>query len=528
MIRRQLGFSLLGTVLLLACGSDPEDANGDGVADGILEPNNVSVITPTNPRGYVAGKIVDGITGQPLAGAKVTMFGGGLAGELTTEGTGQFQFGPIAAGAKFSIDVSASGYTAASMGRLEIDDAAGNFPTDNGALWVGPIGLMPTTGAFSVQVVSESGAPVANARVQIESSVAYYDAGSARGSVVVGGTTNSDGQADVTGLPNVWALPPRLAGQAGLIINVSPVDLDGDMRPDLRGKAMAISGDEVRALTRPPVIVLESPDQNIALEVIASNLPGLVAPQGQNAPTVLDPTEPIRIAFNQPIEQESFFVSLTDETGDNQIATNVIAGVLGNTVEITHDTTFQIAQEHNIYLQARTRDAIPGTAVTKTASFFARGDPAEAIRVTGEFVDANEDNMWGNGRDRIDIRVSVPIGRPGRDPAFVSHLYVDLDLNGSMVTGDSTGELPAAGELRPNPIVLNAAEPTPKNGAGKSGYTRYVTSLMLNIEPPRAQLQGPVEFEISFPMEANGAVVTDPGGRAILNRIVGSARLTQP
>ena len=42
------------------------DDDGNGVADGILTPNNISVITPTLPRGFVAGQVIDATTGQAL------------------------------------------------------------------------------------------------------------------------------------------------------------------------------------------------------------------------------------------------------------------------------------------------------------------------------------------------------------------------------------------------------------------------------------------------------------------------------
>ena len=48
--------------LLAACsGDEPVDADGDGIADGIQVPNNVTVVVPTRPTGYVAGEVRDAV-----------------------------------------------------------------------------------------------------------------------------------------------------------------------------------------------------------------------------------------------------------------------------------------------------------------------------------------------------------------------------------------------------------------------------------------------------------------------------------
>lgn len=525
-IDRRRGGLVCALCLVAACASDPTDDNGDGVADGILQPNNVSVITPTRPRGHVAGQIVDGLTGRPLAGATVKLFGGALTGELTTDATGDFQFGPLSAGARFTIRVTAPNHTEAALPDLVIDDAAGNFPTDNGALWVGPIGLVPTTGRFSVQVVGETGDPVQNARVTMESAIAWFDGERARGSVARAGTTDADGRVTVEGLPDVWSLPPRRESLASLVVNVAPVDLDGDMRPDLRGTTLELSGVEVRAGARLPLIVLQASDDNVPLQIVASNIPALAGAPGGGPPAVLEPTDPIRVVFNQAIDLDTLVVEITDETGDNQLATSPVLGVLGNVLRIQHDTSFQIGQEHNLVISARTRDAVPPTAIRRGAPFFAAPDPGTGVRATASFVDLNEDTMWGNGRDELRIRFDQPLGRPGTNPAFTIELWLELDLNGSMTIGDGPGELPELGAEYPPAIQVNAAEPSPPNGAGLSGFTRFVAPVRIGLPTPLDQLQGPVPFEVR--LVQSGVPVTDPSGNRPPPRLEGAAQLTQP
>ncbi len=511
----------LFAVALVACGSDPEDTNGDGVADGIVLPNNVTVVTPTNPRGYVAGQILDGTTREPLSGAKVTLFGGGLVGEQTTDAAGHFQFGPIASGARFSVEISSRGFTSATLGNLIIEDSAGDFPTDNGALYVGPIALMPIGGSLTVQIVSDEGVPVQGAALTVESALAYFNGGNARGSVVAKGTSGADGSATVMGLPNVWALPPRQENLASMVVTIAPVDSNGDMVPDLRGQTIAISGADVRAATQPRLVVLVKDGARQALQVVSSNIDLLV--NANAAVSVLGSDEPLRIVFNQAIERDSLLVDVRDETGDNELTMNAVIGARGNTVELTHDVTFIEGQEYNLALRAQSQH---GETVFKTAAFFARANPMEPIRVTARYVDTNGDTLWGMGNDQLTITLSVPVGRSGLNPAFNARLYVELDLDGSMTIGDGAGELPGLGAPYPPPIRINAQEPNPQNGVTASGFTRFLAPVVVASPTALTQFQGPMPFEIRIdPADHGGQFVTDAGGRAAPLKVEGAATL---
>ena len=512
---------LLVGFLIAGCGEELTDANGDGVADGVVAPNNVTIVTPSRPMGHVAGSILIATTGAPLSGARVVLFGGGLVGEVTTDGTGHFQFGPIAAGARFSLEISASGHTSATITNLTIEDAAGNFPTDNGALFVGPIALMPIGGTFSMQVLSDDGAPVSGAAIAVESALAYMNGTGVRGSVVARGTSGADGTVAIAGLPNVWALPPRLENAAALVVSVAPVDVDGDMVPDLRGQTVAVSGADVRASTRPTVVVLQKEGANVPLRVLASNIDALA--QQNAAPSVLGPEDPIRVVFNLPIARDSLLIDIRDETGDNEVAAMPVVGTLGNTVEITHEVTFVEGQEYNLALRAQAED---GQALFATASFFARPNPMEAIRVTARFIDTNGDMLWGSGADTLNITVSLPVGRAGQNPAFTARLFVELDINGTMIIGDGAGELPGIDRDYPAPITLNAREPNPRNGVGASGFTRYLSPVVISSPTALTQFQGPMPFEIRIdPADHGGQFVTDSGGRAAPLKVEGAATL---
>jgi len=521
-----LGLSLL----TLACGSDLSDEDGNGVADGILTPNNVSVITPTTPRGYIAGQILDANTQQPLNSANVRVFGGGIDIPLETDKDGYFQHGPIASGAIYSINISKVGYAKVTLSGYSIPTSAGDFPLDNGGTFVGPIGLIPTDGALSVQVVSYSGQPISGAQVTAETSVSHYVGNSSRGTTIGNGTTDENGLATVAGLANLLNLSPRRRASTSFVVTVAPVDLDADGVYDLGGTVMTMTANEVYQRRAPSIVVLSAPEEEQPLQIVASNVDRLVPGKNPQNPTVLAPDETIYIVFNQPVAgAESLLVELVDETGDNTIATTVSVGALGNIVQLGHDTLFAAGQEYNLRLLARTADGETGSSLQVAAPFFGRGDPSQAIRVQGEFVDVNKDSRWGNGSDRFEIRLSRPIGRAdGNVQGFSAQLFLELDLNGTSTIGDSRGELPRPGSNRPYPagIVLSSDEPEPGNGAGKSGFTRFFANYRQLLSLPLAELEGPVAFEIRLaPASPGAALLVDPDGREAPARLEGTAAL---
>lgn len=532
MIRNRLFVSLSCAALLgLACSDEITDSDGNGVADGILMPNNISVITPTTPRGYVAGQVTDGTTGKALGSANVRIYGGGIDVPLKSDPDGRFQHGPVPAGASFSIEISKAGYTTAHLTNRQISDSAGDFPTDNGGLWVGPIGVLPLGTNLKVQVVTYTGRSVVGANVSVETSVAYFDANSARGTSVASGETDETGVATITNLANVFAFSPRRRNSGGITINVDPVDVDGDGKNDLRGTVMSISGEAAYRQQEPYLVVLQTAEEQDPFEIVASNVDRLVAGKNPDNPTVLDLDETIYIVFNQPVSGgDTFLATLVDETGENELALTVTLGNLGNVVQLTHDTQFLAGQEYNLRISARTAASETGSMIQVAAPFFGRGDPTEAIRVQGSFVDRNSDGRWGNGADRIELRLNKPIGRSDttNGQGFVAEMYVELDLNGTSTVGDFRGELPRPGSGRPypEPILLNSLEPTPDNGAARSGFTKYMAPFTTGLILPLTELEGPVAFELRFKPDRNsGNFLVDPEGREAPERLEGTATL---
>src|ERR1700742_2085049 len=111
-----------------------------------------------HPAGTVAGVILDATSEAPLMGAAVTIVAGDKTLTAMTDMNGQFAAGKVPAGT-FIMSVAQMGYVTAQITDT-LAGSAGNFPVANPQHTVGPIGLFPATGSFTVNVVDETGAPV--------------------------------------------------------------------------------------------------------------------------------------------------------------------------------------------------------------------------------------------------------------------------------------------------------------------------------------------------------------------------------
>lgn len=526
-----LSVRLLVLAALAGCsGEDIVDADGDGIADGVQTPNNVTVVTPTKPLGHVAGELLDALNDEPLAAVQVEISAGGLEADFertfTTDPSGTFEFGPIAAGAAFTLSFTAEGYVPVLISDLVIDDTAGDFPTSNGALYVGPLRLLRNTGAFAVQVVSAEGAVVPNARVTVETSARYLHDRAPRGAFSASASTDPGGLATVEGLPDVWSLPPSLEATGAVTVHVDPVDTDGDGVADWAGRTLTLTGRQVREGGRTVSVVLTRPNVT-GLAPIASNVAGLLGANAQ--PAMLEVGEPVRLVMNKAIDRESVIVDLRDETGQETLVSTVVVAGFENVLELGSATGLDAGREYNLYVRLQALDVTPLDVFERSSPFFVRDVPDRAITVTGRFFDMNADSAWGTGNDEVRIELSTPLGRPRSNPAFAAEVYVDLDLNGTSTVGDAPGELPRGGRPYPAPLVLSAAEPVPPNGAGRSGFTRYFTTTGINLVAPITNAATSVNFEVRLPLGRNGGrVVTTPSGREPPERLSGTLSLQAP
>src|SRR6218665_2345854 len=161
-------------VPLLVMGCGPEDSNGDGIADGILKPDSVSVVAPATPKGTVSGQVLDTRL-APLAGAEVKLLIGsdpsGSQFAAQTDAAGNFMFANVPAGSSVLVTASKAGY-ATLRASADVPSSAGNIPINNGNASLGAILLAETGGSVSFTLLTPSGHPAANARAYLEATPA--------------------------------------------------------------------------------------------------------------------------------------------------------------------------------------------------------------------------------------------------------------------------------------------------------------------------------------------------------------------
>lgn len=476
-------------------------------------------MAPTRPLGFVAGQVHDHISEMPLEGVQVVVFGGGISSEVLTDAAGQFSIGPVAAGARFALSLTAVGYVSTDLRGLLIPAAAGNFPTDNAAVFVGPIGLVPDTGRFDVDVVDSSGSPVAGAEVVVETGPSSIGASSDL--VRARAISDANGRASFSGLPDWWRVPFSSGRAFSYSVFVASVDADDDGRAELAGTASQLSAEDIRSGRRRLVVVMIAPEQNAQLQLLATNLVGVV--DGRDGPSIVNPMDGVRFLFDQTIDLDTVRLSVVEERGPELVPSTVVAGSIDGGIAVLLTATPRTGQEYNLSLSVPDRSGRPPFVVR--APFFVEETPAQAVSVVGRFVDGDSSGSWGDGGDRLEFETTLPLGVRSERP-YQAELWVELDLNGSGTAGDAPGELPLAASQYPTPIILTSAEPTPSNGAGASGFTRFLAPRTTRLSSPLADGTAVVNFELRFTAARNrGEDVTTPSGRAAPTTFTGSATL---
>jgi hypothetical protein len=230
-----------------------------------------------------------------------------------------------------------------------------------------------------------------------------------------------------------------------------------------------------------------------------------------------------------PVDVAGVTVDLRGEDGAEPVEASVSASAGGVALAVQPAAPLVPGAEYNVALRIPGADPRAVEVLERAATFFVREDASVPLAAQARFVDAEGDGTWGNGSDQLRVSLSRALGRRGRVPAFRAETWLGLDLDGSGRVGDGAGELPPPGEGYPPPLVLEAREPSPGNGAALSGFTRRVAPLGLGLVTPLAAGAGPVTFELRLPAARNdGEVVGSPAGRAAPERLTGTMALVGP
>ncbi|MFY2556125.1 carboxypeptidase-like regulatory domain-containing protein [Corallococcus terminator] len=491
--------------LALGCGDDFKDENGDGIADGIREPDSVTVVTPATPKGTVSGQVLSTDL-KPLSEAAVEITIGSSAEPLagTTDAKGNFEFKDVPAGSQVLLTFTKAGY-ATLRATSTIPSSAGNVPINNANVSFGPVTLTRLDGSLRFLLVTPQGRPAANVRATLEASPAGTIVLSNSDSttrvvstVVVEATSDDQGVLVFQGVPTAQELARMTQGQYRLW--VSAVDSNSDGVPETNGYVSAYTAATVVASGTTRLINLPySRDTTLgALTVEGSNVAMLRgASSTHSLRNLVRPGEPIYLYFNQPVQQSSLLARLTDEYAKEALPVTVALGNGGYSATITPGNgVVQTGKEYNIDLRAVSAET--GELYSRTGYFFG-GEPGSVAPVTIAEARYQESlappNLQQlNEGERVYINFSSPVWSPFESGLERAEVFfaTGLDLNADGKDGSAVGEMgfpkgfPLIRHEPFGPYATRTDRPElPVFGISGSGYsTRYSFVYTANGVPP--------------------------------------------
>ncbi|WNG13909.1 carboxypeptidase-like regulatory domain-containing protein [Cystobacter fuscus] len=376
-------------LLVLACG--PKDENGDGIADGIRDPDSVSVVAPANPKGTVSGQVLDTAM-QPLADASVRLTIGSDTTEgkygVQTDGLGNFMIKNVPAGSTVLATISKQGYATLRASAI-VPSSAGNIPINDGNASLGLVMLAKTQSEVSFTLLTDKGQPAVGAQAFLEA----YPAGliAAAGTTVqaTSTVTAAPAVADQMGvvkfnnmpspseLTRIGTPPSGNTSTAYYRLWVDPVDVNGDGIIDSGGYAAPIDA-SVLLKSGSQLITLNPAKNNggaNTFTLLATNVPSLQLSSAEAKKplrNLLRPGEPIYLGFSQPVARDSLVAVLTGEQGQTAIELTVKSNDTGDAYMLTPSVTNTLeGQEYNLILRATS--AYSG-AVQTWKGYFVSGD----------------------------------------------------------------------------------------------------------------------------------------------------------
>lgn len=486
---------LVGSSLLfLACGPASNDANKDGIVDGVRNPDSVTQVAPSTPVGTVSGQVLTSRL-TPLSGATVSVNIGARVDPAnkpyvaTTDDQGKFMFTGLPAGSRLTVSMTKTGYGTVST-QTTIPVAGGNFPINDANADVGAFALLELNSSLKVRVITQAGRPAKGARAYLEASPlgsqVSFD-GTSYGAPA--GKTVVDAIADDLGVLtfNEIQSPADMARfVSSYAITVSGFDADADGLIDFAGGQFNFTGISIYTDPTPRMIVLPSANMAAPMEIQASNVDSIIHPGSAPGVNLVRPSEELFFTFNQNLLEASILVSLTDETGLNPVMfTRELRQ--GNILAIKPSASgWESSKEYNISIRANS--ASTGEVFTRTGYFFG-GEPLMPRPFAVTSVKFRKATPMGPGAlqsgDSVFITFNQPIAprSPGSTPVS---LFFDSDINNDgMRTLQGEKGAPTGWLIYPTEYI---AEPGADFVCQGSGYTTrysftYLGPPMFAISP---------------------------------------------
>jgi hypothetical protein len=454
-------------LMALGCGG-AQDANNDGIADGVREPDTISVVAPSTPKGTVSGQVLTTRL-TPLTDTKVSMTIGSAdaAVEATTDANGNFLFKNVPGGAQVLLTVAKQGYSTL-RATATVPSAAGNIPINDGNASVGPITLTELNGSLRFNLVTSTGRPASGARATLEATpagtVGFGDASTSTVSkVIVQATADDQGSVLFTGVPTPIELS-RLVTNGGYRLVVDPVDLNSDGLLDAGGVAKTFTAANIINYGTVQVVQLPAPANSAELptgpitsfSLRTTNIPSLASLfDSDPLRNMLRPSEPIYVTFTHPVQRESVYAILTDEFAREAIPVTVSVNATGEGITITPPAAaIRDGMEYNLSLRATS--AYTGDNLS-LKGYFVGGDnktPKAFGLVSVAFKDKASDPT-PNVLDTNDC-VFVTFNQlvvPPAGPRGVVFFNWDVDAVGGIGNENSVGEYGSTNGFTLNPAL---------------------------------------------------------------------------
>ncbi|MCP3098290.1 carboxypeptidase-like regulatory domain-containing protein [Myxococcus sp. K15C18031901] len=449
--------------LALGCGDDLKDENGDGIADGVREPDTVTAVTPSTPKGTVSGQVLSTDL-KALSEASVELTIGSSKESLatTTDAKGNFTFPNVPAGSQVLLTFTKAGF-ATLRATATIPSSAGNVPINNANVSFGPVTLTRLDGTLRFVLVSPTGRPAAGVKATLEASPAGTvvltnsdQTTRVVSTVVVEGTSDEQGVVTFQGVPTAMELARFTGAQYRLW--VSAVDANNDGIPESFGASPTYAATTILSQGTTQIIKLPfSQGNSDPLAIESSNVSSIrLVPSTDPQRNLVKPGEPIYVYFNKPVQPGSLLARLTDEYGKESLAVTATLSNGGYSATIAPAAgVVQEGKEYNLQISAVAAEN--GAVLTKRGFFFG-GEQSAPKQVSISDVRFQDTQRSGVGVNALNAneKVYVSFSSPLKAPLTNAYVFLNIDLNSS---GGNPGDFPGE-EGNAVGLPLFAEEPT--------------------------------------------------------------------
>ncbi|MGV3620681.1 MAG: carboxypeptidase-like regulatory domain-containing protein [Archangium sp.] len=438
-------------VLALAACAPKEDANGDGIADGIRDPNSVSQVAPSNPIGTVSGTVVNA-SGLPIDGVEVKLVLGNGEGSTFTANSnsqGAYSFGGVPAGSQGQLFFTKTGF-ASGRTYLTVPSSAGNFPINDGNANGGTTILFQLTSTLKFQVFNAAGRAARGAKVNVEVSNSSFNVNGNNSGTDPrpNGSYSTSGEVDEAGLLTISNLPDfgelaRINQTSGYsssyVVSIGAVDDDNDGFVDWNGSVTSYTANQLFVNPNRTIFLARSGTQT-PINIVATNVESLTSNGSPPYRNAVKGSDPITVVFNQPISQNDTtrLVKVVLEDCKSNVAASVTQRT-PNSLSITPSMPWTLGARYNIIVRVTGLES--GTTEEFIGYFFAMdpGSPRAVSNAARFEVRKTTGNMMNNALqpgDLLYVVFDAPVTNQG---ANVAVAQINLDVTNDGMVGGMTG-----------------------------------------------------------------------------------------